>query len=412
MKKFSIIYCLAITIAHSTYPFTLTYQPLKFADEAGIFNKPIIDILRVRQEIKQFLFGKLMWTGSEFNLKIVDQNNNAIGQDFNAIIKRPETLFGASFIVISPNHPQISKFTTPQTQGNVTSFIKATTEKHLLTRYQNPSTQSVHTNLFVRNPMTQALMPIFISDYAIENYDIRMTHAHIATPAHDSKDFNFAKAHNLPIKLVITCHEGSKSSCPQIDKTTKQLTTAYLGEYSDCVIIDSDFLNGSIHTAHEKAMAYLTEHMNAQEYKKPMLYHLGNKHYSLKEIQMIEHTLQKDNKPLSEAQKELFSIILIQTQADLLSIVEPFLINAKAMRDFMLEIITESCKLRQKKEIDTYLLKWSRIDSNESEKVIFKRDINNCTSLSLFCSELIDFLEDFASSCPNALANLKNLKNT
>ncbi len=410
MKKISIIYWLAITIAHSTCPFTLTYQPLKFADEAGMFNRPIIDILRVRQEIKQFLFGKLMWSGSEFNLEIVDQNNNLIGQNVNIIMKRPETLFGASFIVISPNHPQISKFATSQTQADITSFIKATTQKNLLGRYQHPSNQSVNTNLFVRNPITQALMPIFISDYAIENYDIRMTHAHIATPAHDSKDFSFAKIHNLPIKLVITCNEGNKSSYPQIDKTTKQLTAAYLGEYSDCVVIDSDFLNGSIHTAHEKATAYLAEHLNAQEYKKPMLYHLGNKHYSLKEIQMIEHTLQRDNKPLSESQKELFSIILIQTQADFLAIVEQFLINAKAARELMLEIIAESCKLRQKN--DTYLLKWSRLDSNESEKVIFKRDINNCTSLSLFCSELIDFLEDFASSCPNALANLKNLKNT
>jgi leucyl-tRNA synthetase len=410
MKKISIICCLALTVANSTYPFILTYQPLKFADEAGMFNRAIIDILRVRQEIKQFLFGKLMWSGSEFNLEIVDQNNNGIEQNFNIIMKRPETLFGASFVVISPNHPQISKFITPQTQNNITSFSKTATQKSLLARYQNPSNQSVNTNLFVRNPITQALMPIFISDYAIENYDIRMTHAHIATPAHDSKDFNFAKANNLPIKLVITCNEGNKSAFPQIDKTTKQLTAAYLGEYSDCLVIESDFLNGSIHTAHEKAIAYLTEHMNAQEYKKPILYHIGNKHYSLKEIQMIEHTLQKENKPLSEAQKELFSIILIQTQADFLAIVEQFLINAKAARELMIEIITESCKLRQKN--DAYILKWSRIDSNESEKVIFKRDINNCTSLSLFCSELIDFLEDFASSCPNALANLKSLKNT
>ena len=410
MKKISILYCFALTIAHSSYPFTLTYQPLKFADEAGMFNRPIIDILRVRQEIKQFLFGKLMWSGAEFNLEIVDQNNTAIGQNFNVIMKRPEALFGASFIVISPNHAQISKFITPQNQNNLTSFIKAATQKNLLARYQNPSSQSVNTNLFVRNPINQALMPIFISDYAIENYDIRMTHAHIATPAHDPKDFNFAKTNNLPIKLVITCYEGSKSSSPQIDKNTKQLTAAYLGEYSDCVVIDSDFLNGSIHTAHEKAMAYLAEHLHAQEYKKPITYHLGNKYYSLKELQMIEHTFQKENKPLSEAQKELFAIILIQLQADFLTIVEQFLINVKAARELMIEIISESCKLRQK--TDAYLLKWSKIDPNESEKLVFKRDISNCSSLSIFCSELIDFLEDFASSCPNALANLKHLKNT
>ena len=75
----------------------------------------------------------------------------------------------------------------------------------------------------------------------------------------------------------------------------------------------------------------------------------------------------------------------------------------------MIEIIAESCELRQKK--DAYILQWSKLDpTNISEKDIFKRDINNCSKLSVFCSELIDFLEDFASSCPHALDNLKNLK--
>ena len=76
----------------------------------------------------------------------------------------------------------------------------------------------------------------------------------------------------------------------------------------------------------------------------------------------------------------------------------------------MIEIIEESCKLRGKS--DAYILKWSRMETVESEKAIFKRDIVNCTSLSTFCSELIDFLEDFASSCPHALENLKNLKHS
>lgn len=411
MKKFSIICCLALTAAHSTYPFTLTHQLLKYADEAGRFNQSIIDILRVRQEIKQFLFGKLMWQGVECNLEIVDQNNNPIGQTFNVIIKRPETLFGASFVIISPNHPQLSKFETSQNKNAIQSLVRSTTQKRLLNRYQNSSTESVHTGLFVRNPMTPyLLMPIFISDYAIENYDIRMTHAHVAVPAHDVKDFNFAKTNHLPIKLVVTCQEGNRSSYPQVDKTTKELTAPYLGEYSDCIIIDSDFLNGTIHASREKAMAYLTQQLQAQEYKKAINYHLGNKYYSIKELQMIEQTLQKENKPLSESQKELFAVVLIQAQADFLTIVEQFLINAKAARELIIDIVAESCNLRQKK--DAYILKWSRIDPSESEKDIFKRDVNTCTSLSQFCTELIDFLEDFASSCPHALENLKNLKNT
>ncbi|MBI2344608.1 hypothetical protein HYV10_00860 [Candidatus Dependentiae bacterium] len=410
MKKFTIIYCFILIIGNTTNPLPLTYQPLKFADAAGIFNKSIVDILRVRQEIKQFLFGKFIWSGAEFNLEILDQNHNTTGQIFNLIMKRPETFFGASFIAISPNHPQISMFITAQNKDKIINFIHATTHKNLLSRYQNPNQESINTNLFVRNPITQTLMPIFITDYAIENYDIRITHAHIGVPAHDSKDFCFAKINKLPIKLVVTSHENSKTSSPQIDKTTKQLTAAYHGEYSDCIIIDSDFLNGPIHTAREKAISFLIEHAGAQEFKKAITYHLGNKNYSLKELQMIEHTLQRENKPLSESQKELFTIILLQAQADFLTIVEQFLINVKAVKDLIIEIIDESCKLRNK--MDAYILKWSRMETTESEKTIFKRDINNCTGLSGFCTELIDFLEDFASSCPHALENLKNLKHT
>jgi hypothetical protein len=124
---------------------------------------------------------------------------------------------------------------------------------------------------------------------------------------------------------------------------------------------------------------------------------------------MIEATLLKENKSLSTTQKELMSIIMLQVQADLLSTVEHFLVDAKEHKDLMIELIAESCILR--KNNNSYLLYWSKLNTNESEKVVFKRDINTFSTLAKFCNELIDFLSDFASSCPHALANLKSIKN-
>ena len=159
-----------------------------------------------------------------------------------------------------------------------------------------------------------------------------------------------------------------------------------------------------------KQLEFLTKNAQAQEYKKPYVYQLGHKQYSLKELQMIESTFLKENKVLSQAQKEQFQIVLIQARADFLTIVEQFLINAKEAKELMTEIVAESCKARQ--NLDAYIFKWAQINTGEPEKTIFKRDINSFISLSIFCSELIDFLEDFASSCPVALENLQRLKHS
>ncbi len=410
MKKLILTCCLALGLNNTLYPIKLNNPLLKAADQAGLFNRGIIDILKVRQKIKDFVFGKFLWSGVELNLIVVDQNQNSINKNFNIIIKRPETLFGATFVTISSNHPLAQTLYTEQTQSSVEKFIEEAKKIKLSQRYEQAATNGINTGLFVKNPLTGELLPIFIADYILEDFDTRITHAHIAIPAHNQKDFEFAKAYKLPIKLVVDSSEQGKTSSPQFDKNSKQLLSAYQGEYDDCLIVNSDFLNGSIHTSHEKAVKYLIANAGAIEYQKPYVYQLGHKQYSLKELQIIEGTLAKENKQLSDAQKEQFQIVTIQARADFLTIVEQFLINAKEFKELMIEIVEESCKARQNN--DAYIFKWAHVNTGESEKVIFKRDINDFTSLALFCSELIDFLEDFASSCPNALENLKKLKHT
>lgn len=393
-----------------SYPLILSNQLLKVADQAGLFNKAIVDILKVRQKIKEFVSGKLFWKGAECSLTIVDEQGNPTGIKLRIIMKRPETLFGATFVVISPNHVDIAAYETASTKTAIQELIATTRKQSMISRYEQPNTTGIATGLFAINPITQEKLPIFIADYIIESYDARVTHAHVAVPAHDQKDFNFARAHNLPVKLVVNSPEQGKSSSPQYHKSTHELIAAYQGEYDDCFVINSDFLNGAIQDAHHQAIEYLQKNAGAIEYKKPYSYQLGNKQYSLQELSMIELTLQKEHKELSASQKELMAIIMIQAQADFLTIVEQFLENAREAKELMIEIIDESCNLRGSN--DAYLFKWAHLNTTESESVIFKRDINTFTGLCKFSSELVDFLGDFASSLPTALETIKNLKHT
>lgn len=382
---------------------------LKAIDNAGLLNQPIVDILRVRQKIKELVTGKYIWHGAQSNLTVTDRNKT-LKDSLHVIIKRPEALFGATFIVISPNHPHLFNFVASDCVAPVTEFVKDAKSRSLLTRYEQPNFKMVAAGTWALHPITQEKLPIFIGDYILGGYDTRITHAHVAIPAHDHNDFAVAQQNNLPIKLVITLPDDNKStSSPQINKTTKQLMAAYPGEYSTCIIANSDFLNGSVSAANQNALEFLQKNNVGSEYAKPILYTFMDKTCSINDLQAIELALTPENKTLSAAQKEAFEILMLQAQSDFLHIVEQFLVNAKNEKEFMIELIEESCNLRKNK--DAYLLHWAHMNTNESEKVIFKRDMNTFYTLTKFCGELIDFLGDFASSCTHALENLKNIKN-
>jgi hypothetical protein len=404
---------LSLSLLFSTWqtePFQLTNPLLKAADGAGFFDRAIIDILQVRQKIKELIIGKFMWRGAAMKLTLFDNNKNKLNYQLNMITKRPEALFGATFVVINPEHPDLFFMVDNAQKNNVLNFVAKTQQRNLLDRYEHPDYSIIETGIFAEHPITKELLPVFVGDYCLEGYDNRITNAHLAIPAHDVKDFQVAQQNKLSIKLVITSLDESKpSSCPQINKSTKQLMAAYPGEYSDCTVINSEFLNGNIKTSADKAITFLQGQKNGTEYKEPLLYHFMNKTCSINDLQAIETLLAQENKSLSAHQKEAMLILMLQVQSDFLSIVEHFLINAREAKELMVELIEESCALRNNK--DAYLLHWAQFKTNEPEKIIFKRDINTFYNLCKFCAELIDFLGDFGSSCTHALANLKKLQN-
>ncbi|MDP2789989.1 MAG: leucine--tRNA ligase, partial [bacterium] len=114
---------------------------------------------------------------------------------------RPDTLFGATYIVLSPEHALVSKITTPEQQKHVEKYQKQASQKSDLDRTDLAKEKTgVFTGAYAINPVNNEKIPIWIADYVLASYG---TGAIMAVPGHDERDFAFAKKYELPIKQVI-----------------------------------------------------------------------------------------------------------------------------------------------------------------------------------------------------------------
>jgi leucyl-tRNA synthetase len=115
---------------------------------------------------------------------------------------RPDTLFGATYMVLSPEHSLVEKITTPEQKQAVTSYIEAAARKSDLERTDLAKEKTgVFSGAYAINPVNDQKIPIWIADYVLISYG---TGAIMAVPAHDERDWDFAKAFNLPIILVVS----------------------------------------------------------------------------------------------------------------------------------------------------------------------------------------------------------------
>jgi len=113
---------------------------------------------------------------------------------------RPDTLFGSTYVVLSPEHPLIDQITTPEQKKEVEKYKEETAAKSDLERTDLAKDKTgVWTGGFALHPITNEKLPIWISDYVLMNYG---TGAIMCVPAHDERDFEFAKKFNLPVKAV------------------------------------------------------------------------------------------------------------------------------------------------------------------------------------------------------------------
>jgi leucyl-tRNA synthetase len=120
---------------------------------------------------------------------------------FSVFTTRPDTLFGATYCVFSPEHPLVAGFTTPDRKQAVEEYKKFAAGKSDLERTELAKEKTgVFTGAYAINPVNGEKIPIWIADYVLASYG---TGAIMAVPAHDERDFEFAKKFNLPILQVV-----------------------------------------------------------------------------------------------------------------------------------------------------------------------------------------------------------------
>ena len=130
------------------------------------------------------------------------------GQDaiITVFTTRPDTLFGASYVALAPEHPLVSQLVNADTRAKVETYIQAAQQKSDVERQENKDKTGVFTGSYVINPVNGQKLPIWVADYVLSGYG---TGAVMAVPAHDERDFAFAEKFDLPIVQVVDKPEDS-----------------------------------------------------------------------------------------------------------------------------------------------------------------------------------------------------------
>ncbi|MEZ7890775.1 MAG: leucine--tRNA ligase [Candidatus Wallbacteria bacterium] len=143
------------------------------------------------------------WIGRSYGAKIDFKLEKPVeGTDkITVFTTRPDTLFGATYMVLAPEHSLISQITTADRKESVIAYAAEAANKSELDRIaENKKKDGVFTGAYAVNPVNGAKIPIWISDYVLAHYG---TGAIMCVPGHDTRDFEFAKTFNLPIIRVI-----------------------------------------------------------------------------------------------------------------------------------------------------------------------------------------------------------------
>ena len=181
-------------------------------------------------------------TGAEVTFTIADKDGKPTDQKLTVYTTRCDTLFGATYMVVSPEHPLVKQLTTPEQKAFVEEYVELSAKKSDLERTDlNKDKTGVFSGSYAINPVNGKLIPVWIADYVLISYG---TGAIMAVPAHDDRDWEFAKKFNLPIIEVL------KSDVNVQEQPWTQ----------DGIHVNSEFLDGlNKKDAIEKMLEFLEE---------------------------------------------------------------------------------------------------------------------------------------------------------
>lgn len=140
------------------------------------------------------------WIGKSYGAE-VDFEVQGSDKTIKIYTTRPDTLYGATFMVLAPEHAMVSELTKPEQKEAVEEYIQKALMKSSVDRMQDKEKTGVFTGSYAINPLTKKPIPIWISDYVLADYG---TGAIMCVPAHDERDFDFAKKFGIPIIQVIS----------------------------------------------------------------------------------------------------------------------------------------------------------------------------------------------------------------
>lgn len=153
----------------------------------------ILDWPEYLKEMQRNWIGKSQ--GSMMTFK-VDQSD----ESFDVFTTRPDTIYGATYCVLAPEHPMVLRITSEDEIKQVKAYIEATKQKTDIDRSMDKIKTGVFTGSYAINPLNNKKVPIWIADYVLPHYG---TGAVMAVPAHDERDFEFAQIHGLDIIEVV-----------------------------------------------------------------------------------------------------------------------------------------------------------------------------------------------------------------
>lgn len=160
------------------------------------------------------------WIGKSVGAMIKFSSDKNI--KFEVFTTRPDTIYGVTYLAIAPEHPLLKKLVTKENQIEINKYVELSKAKTEILRKENKDKTGLFTGSYAINPFNNKQIPIYVADYVLIDHGTGIV---MGVPAHDERDYEFAKKFNLPITYVIECEQD--------------------GAYTkDGKHIHSDFLNG------------------------------------------------------------------------------------------------------------------------------------------------------------------------
>jgi leucyl-tRNA synthetase len=191
---------------------------------------------------------------------------NAFATDIRVFTTRPDTIFGATYLVLAPEHPLVESLTSDDQREEVEAYRAAAAKQDLVSRKVNKEKTGVFTGSYAINPATGEPIPIWIADYVLMEYG---TGAIMAVPGHDERDFEFAKVFGLAIVRVVAPRQSPGArDATHVDSQNRDehppLEEPYVDTDAAHLVNSGPFSGLSVEEGKHAIVSWLAEHGHAK----------------------------------------------------------------------------------------------------------------------------------------------------